>query len=161
MKNKNETTKGFHRWAGFMTYYHMVGGLIGLLITFLLLRKLPISGDTWVLFIIQTILFCFTFYCGYAFMNKDYKRAVRLSLYANILQVIPFAIGGIGYTFVSGLGATLKYSLIEASALKMEFDISSFALGSGNNADDFIGINFIAILVVFALFTMHAENKRS
>ncbi len=138
----------------------MIGGLIGLLITFLLLRKLPISPETWTLFIIQTLLFCFTFYCGYAFMNKDYRRAVNLSLYANLLQIVPFAIGGIGYNFVSGLGATLSYMLQETAATEMAFSISAFSIGTGNNENDFIGLNFVALLVVIALFTMHAENKK-
>ncbi|MEP2935337.1 MAG: hypothetical protein ABJM06_06440 [Gilvibacter sp.] len=161
MKNKNEATKGFHRLAAFMTYYHMIAGLLGLMITFLLLRKLPIPSDTWVLFFIQTILFCLVFYCGYAFMNKDYKRGIILSIFINVLQVIPFNIDGIGFEFIGGVSASLKYFFAPSSFGAMEFSLPDFNLAEAVASSEYFGVNFVALLILIGLFRMLSGLKKS
>lgn len=161
MKNKNQATKGFHSLAAFMTYYHMITGLFGLLVTFLLLRKLPIPGDTWILFTIQSLLFCVVFYCGHAFMNKDYKRGIILAIFINLLQLIPFNVGGIGFEFIGGFGASIKYFLENSNLGTLQFAIAEFSFASDKVASQYIGVNFVALFVLIGLFRMLPGLKKS
>lgn len=156
MKNKNEQTKEFHRWASFMTYFHMIGGLMGLLVTFLLLRTDPLTGHIWLLIALQSVLFSLIFYCGYAFLNKDYKLAIQFSTYMWLLQLVPFDTGNIGYLFFAGLGALVKFGLTD-HGITYQFGISKFELADPSFTGDFVGINLIAIFILFGLFRLQKD----
>ena len=94
-------------------------------------------------------------------MNKDYKRGIILSIFINVLQVIPFNIDGIGFEFIGGVSATLKYFFHSSSLGTLAFSLPDFNLAESVDASQFFGVNFVALLILMGLFKMLADLKKS
>ncbi len=154
--------KPYPKLVAFFNYYQMLGGLIGLLVTFILLKN-PSSDSAYILRIVtQTLVFLLSFYCGYTFLNKDDKRGIDLSIFCHVLQLFQVKAGGIFYVFASGLGFFVPISgtpdesatLISTSTYNLEL--------SPLDATSFWSINLIAVVMLILLIILkfaYAKNK--
>lgn len=152
MKNKD-------RRVAFLTYYLMLAGLVGLLVTFIDLRK-P-QSDFWYWFSMCTagVLFLMCFYSGYLFLNKDEKKATEWGIIVHILQLISFTAWGWSYFFVTGLGLTVSYDFaipgIEFAAGISDFE---WSIVPKSTPQEF-GFNIFAFIILIILVRIRKSYK--
>lgn len=143
----------------FLTYYLMLAGLIGLLVSFLLLRNPEPAFWYWLTLITQGLLFFACFYAGYLFLNKDYKRAIDWSIIVQFLQLVSFSAGGWSYYFVSGVGLFIGYSGA-TEGLDLSAGISEFEWLIVPRSEAFsLSINIIALIILIILFRLRRSHK--
>lgn len=152
--------KRYPKLIAFFTYYQMLGGLIGLLVTFILLRN-PSSDGTYILrMTVQTLFFAFSFYCGYLFLNKDLRRATDLSIVCHILQLLQIQIGGLFYVFASGTGLFIKILGTQPEMGKF-WSISYFNLEIISlNAPAFLSLNLVAFVMIILLILLKQSYEK-
>ena len=153
MKNKG-------RRIAFLTYYLMIAGLVGLLVSFLRLRVPGAGFWFWFTLGLQTLLYMACFYSGYLFLNKDNKRAAEWGIFVHILQLFSFTAWGWSYYFVAGFGATISYVFADTDArFAINAGISEFewSLVSERLPVEF-GVNVIAVLILIILLGVRRKH---
>lgn len=144
----------YPKLIAFFTYYQMLGGLLGLMITFILLKN-PSSDIEYIgEFIAQTVAFCLSFYCGYQFLNKANRAAIDWSIFCHLLQLVQFKIGGFYFLFASGIGffRTLQGSPTNNTTT---LSISKFRLEVAPlDSPDYFSLNLIALLMLILLIIL-------
>lgn len=152
MKNKD-------RRIGFLTYYLMLAGLVGMLVSFIDLRK-P-ESDFWFWFSLCTagVLFLMCFYSGYLFLNKDPKRAAEWGILVHLLQLFSFTAWGWSYYFAAGLGFTITYYKPDSS-FGVIAGISEFEwiIVPKASPEEF-GFNLLAFVILIILFRIRKTYK--
>ena len=152
MKNRD-------RRVGFMTYYFMVGGLIGLLVSFLRLRHLGDDSWFWFTLITQSVLFSLFFYVGYLFLNKENKRASELGIVIQLLQLVTFAAWGWSYYFAGGIGLSFTYGL-ETQNVELIAGVSEFEWELiPKRAPKQFGINVFALIILTILLRIRKSYR--
>ncbi|MDC7998147.1 hypothetical protein [Gilvibacter sediminis] len=152
MKNKD-------RRVGFMTYYFMVGGLIGLLVSFLRLRHPGDDSWFWFTLITQTVLFSLFFYVGYLFLNKENQRASELGIVIQLLQLVTFAAWGWSYYFAGGIGLAFTYGL-ETQSVELIAGVSEFELELiPKRTPKQFGLNVFALIILTILLRIRKTYR--
>ena len=145
--------------VAFMTYFFMVGGLIGLLVSFLRLRHPGDDSWFWFTLSVQTVLFSLFFYVGYLFLNKENRRASELGIFIQVLQIFTFTAWGWSYYFAGGIGLSLTY-LLEPGALEFSAGVSEFIWDLvPKRQGKQVGINIFALVILFILLRIRKAYR--
>jgi hypothetical protein len=137
--------------------YQIVGGLMGIILTLLMVDFYNISNFLLVVFAL--LLFGYSIYCGILLIRKP-KKGLRNSKANQILQTIHFSILGYGFKYVSGLFFSLGFDLTDGFLINIYFGISNWLINA--NADDAamnVHLNFVALFLIVLIDKWQRELK--
>lgn len=154
----NHLPKGIIKKLKALAIYQIVGGIMGLIITILLIIRFPVfTPFIIVLFIIGFCLYIFSLVCGWLLWNQ-YSAGVQCSLINQYLQIVQFAIGGWAYTYISGAYFSLGVDLTYTYRILIDFGlISTWQLTAFDPSQTVqLSFNFVAILLI--VFLTHVKR---
>lgn len=156
IKNTKRTTK-------IIALYQIIGGVMGIfLISYLLLRTEMINGPVLFIFLFAMFLYGFSIHSGNLLLQStNRKKGLIYSAILQGLQIFSFAIGNYSYEFYSGLKATIGFGFGDVFGFDFGLAISSFNIVINSGVDNyFLGINFIAIIILLILLDIYNEPKQ-
>jgi len=149
-----KTLKQLKEEIKILGYYQLIGGLIGVGFVIFQLIGLGSTNSDLVAIIIMIILlfpYILSIYAGNQCL-KDSKNQLSISKINQALQVISFNLGGIGFTYHSGIYFSLGINTTDEFLFISNFGLSTinFQLSSSSEIS-FILINLIAFYLVYRI----------
>ncbi|MCX2739317.1 hypothetical protein [Pontibacter anaerobius] len=134
-----------------MAIYQILGGLLGLVLTILVMLNGDITVTQQVLRmgVFAGLLYVFSILCGRV-LFRNRKRGLRLSLVNQVLQVLYFSFGSISFQYVAGLRVGIGMDLVGSWIFKFRIALSSFHFSIETDlGQKYIGINLVALFLIF------------
>lgn len=148
----------FNKKVMFIAYYQIIGGIIGILLTFWELVNIE-SGSLLLLGALG--LYTFSVLCGKLLIDGKIEKGLRHSTINQAIQTINFKLIGFAFNFIAGFN--LSVGIDYTSNLKFNYNLSlsqfNFAI-NGNNELVKVGINLIALSLIFTIGNMMIEFKQ-
>lgn len=143
-------------------YYQLVGGIVGVIITSLVIINQPIINTSFIALILLGLGFMlYSVYCGFLLIKKDYNKGVNLSIINQALQVIGFSVLGFGFVYSSGFVFAVGLDFTNDLIIDFNFNIPNWAINNKGNKDlTFISINIIAIFILGFIFNAKEILKK-
>ena len=143
----------------YLGYYEIIGGIIGILFVFLgVYDKLNSNG----FFIFSLILFLalcgISIYSGILLIRKKYLKGLNLSVFAQAVQIISFALFGYIFDFAIGAYLRITMELTNDTIIGLDFGLANWKL-SRNANPDLIELNINIIAVVLLLFIAKSADR--
>jgi hypothetical protein len=143
-----------------LSYYQIVGGIIGLGLTIWLTTT--IVSFHWLLlllFLIAVLLYAFSIYCGFMLL-KNIELGLKFSKINQLFQVIHFSILGYAFKYISGIHFSIGLALTES--LNFQFDLSFSSWEITINDDDLsiiISLNLVALFLIAFIDQLKTRMK--
>ncbi|MBS1523661.1 MAG: hypothetical protein JST50_21845 [Bacteroidetes bacterium] len=135
-----------------LAWYQIVGGIVGLGITFWLIFRVGQVNSLMILIILFALaLYAFSIYSGRLLLIDKYSKGLRLTIINQALQVLQFAMMGYGYLYVSGLMLTVGIKVENGFTFDFNFALAStwnMSIASSETAFN-ISINLVAIYFIY------------
>ncbi|MEJ8804266.1 hypothetical protein [Pontibacter sp. H249] len=143
--------------------YQIVGGLLGIALTVWVL----FSGETVIdqlnlrISLFAGALYVFSILCG-RMLFRNLRRGLILSIVNQLLQVVYISIGTFGFQYVAGLRVGIGVDMVAGWIFKLRLALSSFHFNLGiDNGQKFIGLNLVALFMIFWLERLLEKEKQS
>jgi hypothetical protein len=145
-----------------LAIYQIGGGIIGLILTAILISKLNIipvlSG---ILLFVVIVLYLFSIYCGILLLKKD-PAGLNYSLVNQCLQVVSFAIAGFAFQYISGAYMSIGVSLSDSFTLLANFGVSSWQIAiNGDSGPVIVVVNLVALVLIIFILRLRKETRVS
>ncbi len=145
-------------------WYEMVGGIVGIMITFGLLLRINLLNNLvlTMIFSIFVALFLMSCLAGYLLL-QDKKSGYYLSLIVQAIQFPQFVVQGVAYTFIAGSQFTIQWMHGLNTAFNAKFGLFSefnFFIQSGYPIT-LIGINFVPIVIIYVLIKQMKQRTKN
>ncbi len=139
-------------------YYQLIGGLIGLYVIIKWFANEPVlSGLKLLIYLLITSFFVLSIYCGNQLRKGDIK-AIELSKWNQILQVIQFNISAVAFAYYSGINFSLGLVLTDKMTPDFLISLSGFAFHYTPNESNFsVMINIVPLVVIYLLDGLQAK----
>jgi len=135
-------------------WYEIIGGIVGVLITFGLLLRLSVLNNLVVTMISLIFVALYLMSCLAGFLLlQDKKSGYYLSMIVQAFQFPQFVIQGIVYTFIAGSQFTVQWMQGIDTVFKTKIGLFSefnFYIQLDSNVT-LIGINFVPIVIISIL----------
>ena len=145
------------KWLGI---YQIIGGALGLVLTIIAVFPFNNLFNT-ILFIPCCLLFGLSIYTGWQTYKLTYL-GLQLTFINQLLQLFSLTVGKFGFHFVAGIG--LRFTLDFTNSLNLGFALGlsdiDITINRGPN-EYFIGINLIALILIYLTDKIMAEIKRN
>lgn len=141
--------------------YQVAGGILGIALTAwaMYIDEIVITPLVIRLGLLATVLYIFSIVCGRMLLLNP-KSGLTFSIFNQVLQVIYFSFGTIGYHYVAGLRIGVGVDMVEGWTLKFRLALSSFQFELGTDiGHKFIGINLVALFLIFWMEKLQAKTK--
>jgi hypothetical protein len=87
-----------------LAYYQIIGGVTGLLFSFIELFKMrPIFNINLLIFLVIFLLFTYSIFCGFLILSGKIKSGLDNSLVNQLIQLINFSLFGLTFRYASGI----------------------------------------------------------
>lgn len=154
----NKKTKQLKAFA----IYQIAGGLLGIALTIWVLFRgeIIVTQQALRIALFAAGLYVFSILCG-RMLFRNPRRGLILSIVNQILQVVYFTFGSYGFQYVSGLRIGLGFDMVGSWTFKFRVALSSFQFDFGTDTGQkFIGINLVALFLIFWMESMLEKVKR-
>jgi hypothetical protein len=135
-----------------LAWYQMVGGIMGILLTFwLIFRMGQVNGLIILIVLLALGLYGFSIYSGRLLLTDHYTKGLRLTIINQALQVLQFAMLGYGFLYASGLMFAVGIKMENGLTFDFNFGITStWNISFASSETPFnISINLIAIYFIY------------
>ena len=147
----------------FIEIYQIVGGLIGLLITFYLLFTTNLSenqnGMSYVSMLTPFLFFGFCIYSGILLNKKNYVLGLKLVFISLIMQLVAFDVFGLFYSAINGIGIKLTLNLTKDALVGFDFHPSHFLLALNSDDNFIVKINLVTIALMIYTSNVYQQIK--
>lgn len=154
----NKKTKQLKAFA----IYQIAGGLLGIALTIWVLFRgeIIVTQQALRIALFAAGLYVFSILCG-RMLFRNPRRGLILSIVNQILQVVYFTFGSYSFQYVSGLRIGLGFDMVGSWTFKFRVALSSFQFDFGTDTGQkFIGINLVALFLIFWMESMLEKVKR-
>jgi hypothetical protein len=141
-----------------LAIYQIIGGLVGIGLTFYLLGGQPVSLLLLLIFLFIFGLYTYSIYCG-IILFKDARKGLKRSKLNQLLQVISFGGFGYAYQFLSGIYLLIGADFTESFTFNFNFGISSSWKVSINSNDPTLLLNVNIVAIFLVVFIDKAQQK--
>ncbi|WP_018757939.1 hypothetical protein [Paenibacillus terrigena] len=135
-------------------WYEIIGGIVGILITFGLLLRLSELNNLVVTIISLIFVALYLMSCLAGFLLlQDMKSGYSLSMIVQAFQFPQFVFQGVTYTFIAGSQFTVQWMQGIDTVFKTKIGLFSefnFYIQLDSNVT-LIGINFVPIVIIYVL----------
>jgi len=137
--------------------YQIIGGIIGIVLTIIMVKNLTVYSLPMVfIIIIAFLLYAFSIFCGISILS-NLTKGLYYSKINQLLQAFNFYILGYGFQYASGIFLHIGIDLSESFNLNFNFGTSSWQIAFGQSSDKIeANINLVAI---FLLVFIDKKNK--
>lgn len=148
----------FNKKINFVAFYQIVGGAIGVLLTFWVLLNLQSGGF---LFLLGTMgLYSYSMYCGKLLIDGKIKEGLRHSTINQVTQVINFAIAGYAFKFISGINLTIGIDYTTELHFFYNYSLSQFQINLNSHKELVtVGLNLVALSMIFLIGNLMIEHQ--
>ena len=141
-----------------LAVYQIIGGLVGIGLTFYLFGRQPVSPLLLLIFLFIFGLYTYSIYCG-IILFKDVRKGLKRSKLNQLLQVISFWGFGYAYQFLSGVYLLLGADFTESFTFNFNVGISSSWNIGINTGDPTLLLNVNIVAIFFVVFIDKAQQK--
>jgi hypothetical protein len=141
--------------------YQIIGGIIGLGLTFLLVTNLTeINYLIYPLLLLALALNGYSIFSGILLLSKK-NSGLKHSLINQVLQLVSFSILGYTYQYASGIYLILGIDLTEGFGLITNFGISTWKFViNGDQEPLLLNFNLIALGLIIFIEKIRAKAQR-
>jgi hypothetical protein len=146
-----------------LAWYQIIGGIMGLLITFWLLAHTEqINGLILIIFLIAFGLYGFSTYSGYMLFKYKYLFGLKLSVINQALQILGFAMFGYAFLYVSGMFLFTEMKIEDGFKLGLRYYFGSQWQISFASEDKpfFLGVNWVPIFFIYFISKLRETIER-
>lgn len=143
-----------------LAIYQIGGGGLGLaIITWLALKSPTVPGYAIILYLIATLLYVFSVYCGVLMMKLN-PAGLQFSLINQYLQLVNFSFLGFAFKYISGLFILVGIDLTHSTEFNFDFGFSIFGFTiNGDNQIVIFNFNLVAFIVILLIDRTKNEIK--
>ena len=140
--------------------YQIVGGVIGLILTVLIILKTTVIQPL-ILFIIVVALglYLYSIYCGYLLLRRK-TTGLRHSTFNQCLQLISFSYMGYAFQYLSGIYFLIGLDLTNSIAFNFGLGFSSWQININTDSESLIvNLNLVALFIVVYIDKIKKQVK--
>lgn len=138
--------------------YQIAGGVIGLLLTFWIIKGVTLFSGLLLLVLLVAIgLYSYSIYCGILLLKKKIS-GLRHSLINQVFQLVSFLIAGFAFQYISGIFISIGLDLTNSFNFIFNVGISSWQININGDAEPFL-LNFNLVALILILFIEELRKK--
>ena len=145
-----------------LAYYQISGGILGVLVLiFALFQVETLDLQVIGVFILASVFFSFSIYCGLLLTNTNYVLGLRLSKINQLMQVFSFNLFGLGVKYISGI--CLGFSLEDNSEffIGLNFSLSTFEILLKSSPEEIsVGVNLLAVYMIYYMISIESDLEK-
>lgn len=151
-------TKDLTSKIKFVAYYQIIGGIIGVIISFWGLLNL--QGIGVVLFLGVMALYCYSLYIGKLLLDGKIEEGFRHSMINQAIQTINFSLAGYAFKFIAGVNLTAGIDFTNELRFIYKISLSEFQINLNSQKEIVsVGLNLTAILMIVLINNLSEEFK--
>ncbi|WP_224995264.1 hypothetical protein [Cesiribacter sp. SM1] len=141
-----------------LALYQIFGGILGIGLAIRIIQQLQhLNALSYPLIFLTAAFYVFSIVAG-AVLLQHPKRGLTLSLVNQALQVLSIAVSSFAYNYVAGFKLGLGIDFVPAWQFNLNLSLSSFQLILNEATGRvFIGINFLALVLVYVIERLREE----
>ncbi|MDB5134157.1 MAG: hypothetical protein JWP37_760 [Mucilaginibacter sp.] len=146
-----------------LTWYQIIGGILGILVTIWIAAKL--EQIRWVILLVVLFAMClyvFSIYAGRLLLTDKYLTGLKLSIINQAMQILQFAVMGYAFLYASGLMLAIGITTSEGFTFTCNFELASmWKISIATSEREFsLAINLVAIYFLYFTEKLQTTIKR-
>jgi hypothetical protein len=145
-----------------IAWWQIIGGILGMAVmAYIMLHTDTVTGPVLLLILIGVGLFGFSIFSGKKIITDIEKSSgIIYSIINQSIQLLQWSVLGYKLVYSSGLQVTIG---IQKSSLVFNFNalMSEFSIAIKSDEDFFLRLNISALLLVFVLFNILEEKRKT
>jgi len=144
----------------FIAYYQIIGGAIGLLLTFSIFVNYDLNISVWFIVLLTLGLYTFSMFCGKTLLDGKVQKGLQLSTINQLLQSVNFAMAGFAFKYVAGVNLAIGIDYTNDFQFFFRYSLSEFQVNLNSQKTLVsVGINLMAIGLIILIGNVNEEYK--